>query len=75
MMAAKQTALSERQLDVLNCIKEHVQANGYPPTTREIGEILNMKSTSTVHQHLGRLRDKGYVDWIDGAPRTLRIVK
>lgn len=49
---------SSRQVDVLRYIYEQVEERGYPPTVREIGEAVNLSSTSTVHGHLSRLEKK-----------------
>lgn len=49
---------SSRQIDVLKYIYEQVEERGYPPTVREIGEAVNLSSTSTVHGHLSRLEKK-----------------
>ncbi|WP_206922982.1 LexA repressor [Alicyclobacillus suci] len=66
--------LTAAQNAVLICIKKYIASNGYPPTTRELGRAVGYSSTSTVHGHLQALKKKGYIDWIDGAPRTLRIL-
>ncbi|MEG2254409.1 MAG: MarR family transcriptional regulator, partial [Vagococcus sp.] len=52
---------SSRQVDVLRYIYEQVEERGYPPTVREIGEAVNLSSTSTVHGHLSRLEKKGLI--------------
>lgn len=64
-----------RQQGIIDAIVEYVEENNYPPTSREIGEIVNLKSSSTVHGHLSRLRRKGYLDWEEGKPRTLKVLK
>lgn len=53
------TKLSRRQIDILEFIKEEVNAKGYPPSVREIGEAVGLASSSTVHGHLSRLEKKG----------------
>ena len=47
-----------KQLEVLRFIHERVEDKGYPPTVREIGEAVNLSSTSTVHGHLSRLEKR-----------------
>lgn len=49
----------KRQLEVLKFIHQSVAEKGYPPTVREIGEGVQLSSTSTVHGHLSRLEKKG----------------
>lgn len=67
--------LSRRQQTILNYISRFIETNHYPPTVREIGEGVELKSSSTVQNHLERLRANGYVTWQDGKTRTLQIIK
>lgn len=48
-----------KQYKILHYIWEKVNDKGYPPTVREIGEAVNLSSTSTVHGHINRLTKKG----------------
>jgi len=41
--------LSDKQVKILNFIKEEICNKGYPPSVREICKAVNLKSTSTVH--------------------------
>ena len=54
-----------------DCIKEHQ----YPPTIREIGDMIGLKSTSSVHYHLQKLIDEGRIETDSEyrEPRALRI--
>jgi 2-polyprenyl-6-methoxyphenol hydroxylase-like FAD-dependent oxidoreductase len=47
-------ALTPRQVQVLQCVEQSIEARGYPPTLREIGERLGMTSTNAVNDHLQR---------------------
>ena len=58
---------------ILDYIVEHIQTYGYPPTTREIGEMVHLSSTSSVNSHLQRMRDEGMIDFLDGQPRTITV--
>src|SRR5512145_2441284 len=53
--------LTERQIEVLRFIVQQIEENGYPPTIREIGEALDIRSTNGVNDHLKALERKGYV--------------
>ena len=53
--------LTERQQEILLYIKEQVREKGYPPSVREIGDAVGLRSSSTVHGHLKRLESKGYI--------------
>lgn len=64
-----------RQQEMFNLIKYFIQMNGYSPTVRELASLMNLKSVSTVHAHLEKLRNKNLVTWIDKTPRTIRIVE
>jgi len=53
--------LTDRQLEVLRFIARQIEECGYPPTIREIGEGLDIRSTNGVNDHLKALERKGYV--------------
>jgi len=55
------TNKSTKQLDILKFIYEKQQQRGYPPTVREIGDGVGLASSSTVHGHLTRLQNKGFI--------------
>ena len=47
--------ITNKQLEILNYIKDEILKRGYPPTVREICETVHLKSTSSVHSHLETL--------------------
>jgi len=53
--------LTGRQRQILEFIKRQTREKGYPPSVREIGEAVGLSSSSTVHGHLARLEEKGYL--------------
>lgn len=53
--------LTPRQRQILHCILQHIDLKGYPPTVREIGEAVNLSSSSTVHAHLRSLEEAGLI--------------
>jgi repressor LexA len=55
------TPLTDRQLEVLRFIARQIEENGYPPTIREIGEALEIRSTNGVNDHLKALERKGFL--------------
>lgn len=67
--------LTERQQRVLQFIETQIKKNGYPPTIREIGKHLGIKSTNGVNDHLNALERKGYVKRQDHKSRTLAILQ
>lgn len=62
-----------KQLDVLRFIHERVNDKGYPPTVREIGEAVDLSSTSTVHGHLSRLEKRGLIQRDPTKPRAIEL--
>lgn len=64
----------DTQGKILDFIKREVAAKGYPPSVREIGEAVGLKSTSTVHGHLRRLETKGLLVRDAMKPRAMGLV-
>src|SRR3990167_8480201 len=62
----------ERQL--LEFITQFIQRYGYAPTLKEIGEALGMHSPATVHEHVDKLRIKGFIKKLDGTARGLEVI-
>jgi repressor LexA len=67
--------LSDKQRQILNTIENYIKENGYSPSVREIGELVGLRSSSTVHRYLEKLKSKGYISKIGNSPRTLKIIK
>jgi repressor LexA len=53
--------LTERQREILKYIMKESEARGFPPTIREIGEEMDIRSTNGVNDHLKALERKGYL--------------
>jgi len=68
------TTLTRRQEEVLGFIQHCIEARGYPPTLREIGEHLGISSTNGVNDHLKALERKGFLARDDMKSRALRPV-
>jgi repressor LexA len=64
--------LTERQQLVLQFIQESIAERGYPPTLREIGARMGIRSTNGVNDHLRALERKGYLKREDMKSRALR---
>lgn len=54
---------------IASCIKEQ----GYPPSVREIGEAVGLKSPSTVHFHLKHLEEAGVIEKGAGKGRAITL--
>ena len=66
--------LTIRQEDILQTVKKFIADHGYPPTVREIGKILELSSPATIHFHLKKLEEKGYIKKHDSKNRTLELL-
>jgi repressor LexA len=67
--------LTKRQAQTLDYIRQSIEERGYPPTLREIGEFMGIRSTNGVNDHLRALERKGYLRREDMKSRALRLVK
>lgn len=63
-----------KQLMVLQAIQWYIKEHHYPPTVREIADLVGLKSSSTVHGYLDRLRKAGLIEWEADKPRTLKVL-
>ncbi|KUK31804.1 MAG: LexA repressor [Thermoanaerobacterales bacterium 50_218] len=70
----KEQDLSPRQMAILDYIQKTIDERGYPPSVREIGEAVGLKSSSTVHSHLVHLEQKGYIKRNPTKPRAIEVV-
>ncbi|WP_102028308.1 transcriptional repressor LexA [Salirhabdus sp. Marseille-P4669] len=68
------TKLSKRQEAILDYIKEQVNLKGYPPSVREIAQAVGLASSSTVHGHLSRLEQKGFIRRDPTKPRAIEVL-
>lgn len=66
--------ISKKQSEILDYIKDKVKEKGYPPSVREICEAVSLKSTSTVHGHLTKLEENGYIRRDLTKPRAIEIL-
>jgi repressor LexA len=66
-------ALTERQLRILEVIREAVETRGYPPSVREIGEAVGLRSPSSVHSQLATLERGGYLRRDPSRPRAIEV--
>ncbi|AKT41695.1 transcriptional repressor LexA [Chondromyces crocatus] len=64
--------LTDRQQQVLHYIRQSIAERGYPPTLREIGAHMGIRSTNGVNDHLRALERKGYLTREDMKSRALR---
>ncbi len=72
-MAAGRRARGDTQQRILEFIEQEIEAKGYPPSVREIGDAVGLKSTSTVHGHLCRLESRGLLRRDAMKPRAMEV--
>ena len=65
--------LSTMQKRIYDYIVSCIQAQGYPPSVREIGEAVGLKSPSTVHFHLKHLEEAGVIEKGAGKGRAITL--
>ncbi|MCL6478476.1 MAG: transcriptional repressor LexA [Peptococcaceae bacterium] len=66
--------LTYREAAIIDFIKNNVRSKGYPPSVREIGQAVGLKSSSTVHGYLKRLEEKGYIRRDPTKPRAVELI-
>ena len=69
--------LTDRQRQILEYIRKCVKDKGYPPAVREIGKAVGLSSSASVHNHLHKLEEYGFLqrDPSKPRPRTLNGVR
>lgn len=65
--------LTQKELEILFYIKRKIEEQGYPPSVREIGKGVGLKSPSSVHGYIERLVAKEYIDKSPMTNRTISI--
>ena len=69
-----QGKITDKQLEILEFIKQNALTKGYPPSVREICDAVRLKSTSSVHSHLETLEKNGYIRRDPTMPRAIEIL-
>ena len=65
--------LTARQQQILDFIREFIQAEGYPPTRAEIARALGFRSANAAEDHLKALARKGAIELQGGASRGIKL--
>ncbi|MGE0081534.1 MAG: transcriptional repressor LexA [Thiohalomonadaceae bacterium] len=65
--------LTPRQHEILDLIREHLEATGYPPTRAEIADTLGFASPNAAEGHLRALARKGAIELVPGSSRGIRL--
>ena len=65
--------LTPKQAEIYDFILQYTRTQGYPPSVREIGAAVHLKSPSTVHFHMKKLEAEGYIQKADGKTRAITL--
>ncbi len=65
--------LTPKQQEIYDYIIQFIRDKGYPPSVREIGEALGLKSPSTVHFHIKGLENAGVLTKAAGKTRAITL--
>ncbi len=65
---------AEWQQTIFSYIKEFLARKGYPPSVREIGDAVGLKSSSTVHGYLAKMEESGLIKRDPAKPRAIDIL-
>lgn len=74
-VASASRALTTREKEILEYIRQKTQVSGYPPTVREICTAVGLRSTSTVHGYLSRLEARGLIKRDPASSRAIEVTE
>ena len=74
-MARRQTGLSERHRKIMEFLTRFQDSHGYSPSIRQIGDSINVKSTSLVDYYVNQLQNLGYIEREDRISRSIRVLQ
>ncbi|SDJ93301.1 helix-turn-helix domain-containing protein [Paenibacillus naphthalenovorans] len=67
--------LTQKQQKFFQAIQSFLREHKYPPSVRDLCALTGLKSPSTAHGYLERLKKKGLIEWESSKPRTLKIAR
>ena len=73
-MAGAGNQISEKQYQIFKFIVDTIKNIGYPPSVREIAKAVSLSSSATVHSHLKKLEELGYIRRSKGSSRAIEIL-
>jgi repressor LexA len=68
-------ALTQRQQQILDWIREFIDQSGMPPTRADLSKAMGFKSPNAAEEHLRTLQRKGAIEMLPGASRGIRLVE
>ena len=67
-------SLTPAQKELYDWLVGYIKSTQHAPSIRQMMKAMNLRSPAPVQSRLERLRNKSYIDWIDGKARTIRIL-
>jgi repressor LexA len=67
-------SLTQAQQELYDWLVEYIRTRQHAPSIRQMMKAMNLRSPAPIQSRLERLRSKGYIDWIEGKARTIRIL-
>ena len=74
MKKNKQENINKREAEIIKFIQHNLSNKGYPPSVREIGAAVGLKSSSSVHNYLHKLESKGLLRRDPAKPRAIELL-
>lgn len=68
-------ALTDRQREVLDCIRQHLQDTGMAPTRAEIADLMGFQSKNAASDHLRALERKGFIRIHNDRSRGIQLLE
>ena len=73
-MKKNNNKISSRQEEILEFINKKIKEAGYPPSVREIAKAVGLSSSATVHSHLKKLEELGFLKRNPSKPRAITVI-
>lgn len=74
-MARRSPGLSERHRKIMDFLTKFQDENGYSPSIRQIGDSIDVESTSLVDYYLTQLQEMGFIEREDRISRSIRVLQ
>jgi internalin A len=65
--------LTEAQIELYEWLVNYIREHQHSPSIRQMMKAMRLKSPAPVQSRLEHLRAKGYIDWVEGKARTIRL--
>lgn len=69
----KPSGINEKRDQIIRFISEQIAEKGYPPSVREIAKAVNVRSSSTIHTYLSKLKEEGLLQKDGANSRAIRL--